>query len=115
MTVGTTDIFDIIGGGAFDDGGGLSVPSEVKVNEGGFTLATIFTFADTVDAGETTVRLFTTYTEGMAAGQTVSFMVSSGTDFTVQGTITPEPTTSALVGGGLLLLAFAGRRRRAQR
>ena len=66
------------------------------------------TFGTPLAANQTSVRLFVTHSsEGdIAAGQTVTFMVSSGTDFTVQGTtgsIVPEPGAGMLLTAGLLL------------
>ncbi len=59
----------------------------------------VFTFLpDQLDANETSVRLFATYTPGrLMGGNTVNFMTSSGSDFTVQPIIVPEPSTIALL------------------
>ena len=71
----------------------------------------LFSFAPTLNATETTVRLFTThFPQGdIANGQSVAFMISSGTGFTVQGVI-PEPSTILLLGVGLAALALQRRR-----
>ena len=113
IAVGVSPFAAPIGGGYFNDGGGLVTPSSTLVNFGGFSFIVEFGFAPTVDAGETTVRLFATYTTGMAIGQTATFMVSSGTNFSVASTIVPEPGTGLLVGSGLLLVGFIrhGRKR----
>ncbi len=72
---------------------------------------------DNLVAGETTVRLFVAYEPlgDMVQGQTVNFMISSGTDFTVMGTIIPEPGTFLLLGGGLGILGLRASRRRVVR
>lgn len=90
---------------------GAGVAPSALVPDPVVELAGLFTFAaPNVTAGLTTVRLFIAHSDTMAIGNTVNFMVSSGTDFTVQGTITtapvPEPAMMALVAvGGLGILA----------
>jgi len=110
MSVGISPFAPPAGGGALDDFG-LAAPDGVATNQF-FSFAVIFDFATTtLDAGEQSVRLFASYDTigSMAEGQTATFMVSSGTDFTVQGLIVPEPGTALLLGSGLLGLASAGR------
>ena len=103
-----------MGAGTFnnDPGTGLVAPGSVVV--GSFTtLRGDYDFSgDTVDAGESTVNLFVTYSpldSALALGNTVNFSISSGTNFTVQSTLVPEPSTFVLVAGGLVLLAARGR------
>lgn len=106
-----------VGAGSFADGGSLVAPTAVLADNS-VQLLGLFTFGTAVQAGETTVRLFTTHSPAgdIAAGQTVNFMISSGTDFTAQGT-TAEVTVPE--AGVLALLAVVGlgglavRRRRA--
>ena len=107
-----------MGAGAFnnDPGTGLVAPGSVSV--GSFTtLRGDYSFSgDTIDAGETTVNLFVTYSpldSALALGNTVNFSISSGTNFTVQSTLIPEPGTFVLVATGLGLLAVRRRRPRA--
>jgi len=95
-----------IGAGSFADGGSLVEPTAV-VADRVIQLAALFTFGTNVQPGETTVRLFTTHSPAgdIAAGQAVNFMISSGTDFTAQGT-TKEVTVPE--AGALALLAVVG-------
>jgi len=94
--------------GAFDDTGSGDIGPTSVLADSLSTLAGVFTFGTPLAANQTSVRLFVTHSsEGdIAAGQTVTFMVSSGTDFTVQGTtgsIVPEPGAGMLLTAGLLL------------
>ncbi len=68
-----------------------------------------------LQANEMSRRLFVTYQpldSALAVGATANFMISSATNFTVQGTLIPEPSTALLLGGGLLGMGWWGRRRR---
>lgn len=86
-------------------------PDSVVVS--GVLLAAIFDFnPTTLSAGQSSVRLFLTYSpEGsaLAPGGTANFMISSGTDFTVQGTLIPEPSSVLLFATGILGLALRQR------
>ena len=110
VSVGVSPFAAPVGGGYFNDGGSLVSPSSVAVNAG-FSFATEYFFSPSLAGGETTVRLFSTYTGGMAETQTATFMISSGTNFSVGGTIVPEPSTALLVGCGLLAVGAARRTR----
>jgi len=117
FTIGVTGFGNLMsnpkGAGALNDAGGITPISVTADNSVAF--AAVFDFSPVLNAGEQTVRLFATYqsqTGGnlLAIGQSVSFMVSSGLDFTVPGgTIVPEPSTAALLGGGLLALLGSAR------
>jgi hypothetical protein len=70
--------------------------------------------AGNLEAGETSRRLFVTWTDTgpsspLATGQTATFMMSSGLDQDFMVKIVPEPGTLALVAGGLLLVALRRR------
>ncbi len=102
-----------VGVGTFDDAG-LQAPGSVSV--GPFTtLRGDFDFSsDNLTAGETTVRLFVTYGpagSALAIGNAVNFSISSGTDFTVQGTLIPEPSTALLIGLGTILVTLRRNRK----
>jgi hypothetical protein len=69
-----------------------------------------------LQAGETSRRLFVTWTDTGAmtpvwTGQTATFMMSSGTDMDFMVKIVPEPGTLMLVAGGLIVLSLHRRRR----
>ena len=103
-----------VGAGSFaDSGGGNRVPSSVTTS--GALIAAIFDFIpNTVNAGETTVDLFVTYNaagSALATGTTANFMISSGTDFTVQVVLAevPEPASFLLLAGALGVLALRRR------
>ncbi len=71
--------------------------------------------AANLETGETSVRVFVTYAPGggaLAIGQTVNFMISSGTDMTFMTTIVPEPSTVLLLGAGIAAIAGSQRLRK---
>lgn len=101
-----------MGGGAFAEGG-TELPDSVTV--GSFTnLKAVFEYVtNTLVAGETTTNLFVTYSPAgtaLAVGSTVNISISSGTNFTVQTTLVPEPGTFVLLGSGLAVLGMRRRR-----
>lgn len=111
FTVGSPTFFlNPAGAGTFLDGG--IAPTAVSADPF-VTNQALFTFGTPIGAGETSDRLFSTISPefDLAEGQTVSFMLSSGTNFPAQGTIIPEPSTFLLLAGGLTALAVRGRRR----
>jgi hypothetical protein len=69
--------------------------------------------AANLEQGETSYRLAVSFgpAGALAVGNNANFMISSGTDFTVQGPIIPEPATGLLVAGGLVGLGLVRRRR----
>ena len=86
-------------------------PSGVTAN--GLTLLGLFDFIpDTLDAAESSARLFVTYNpagSALGVGSTANFMIHSGTSFTVQGTLVPEPGSALLLAMGTLWLALRSR------
>jgi len=95
-----------VGAGAYAEAG--VSPTSIAVSS--LLLAAVFDFVPTpVSAGESSVRLFLTYSpagSALAAGNTAHFMISSGTDFTVQGTLIPEPNSRLLFALGFLAVAI---------
>ena len=98
-----------VGAGAYADVG--QAPGTVTASP--VLLTAFFDFSgDPLAAGESSVRLFVTYTSAgsaLAAGTTANFMISSGTDFTVQGTLIPEPKSLLLLAAGVLVVALRQR------
>jgi hypothetical protein len=115
ITVGSPLFFlNPVGAGAFDDvAPGVVAPTTV-VADNVALLSGLFTFGTPLVGGDQSVRLFITHSPefDMAIGQTASFMISPGGagDFTVQGTLIPEPGTAALLGIGILILGARRRR-----
>ncbi len=107
LAVASTPFFgNPVGAGAFADSG-ATAPGAVSLPAFGFRADFDFGSAP-LAAGESSARLFVTVApEGsaLATGRTASITLSSGTNFTVQGTIVPEPTTGALLALGLAALA----------
>jgi hypothetical protein len=93
------------GATTFVSGGGF-FPGQYRFN---FDLNLLA--AGNLQAGETSRRLFVTWTDTgpntpLWKLQTATFMISSGTDTDFMVTIVPEPGTLMLVGGGLMVLAL---------
>ncbi len=117
MAVTPGGFFEPIGAGAFTDSGEqapsavVHIPLDPTFFTGGIGS---FTFLPgQIDAGETTVRMFVTYSLGsIGSGDGANFDISSGASFTVNGTVTsvPEPSTILLLGGGLVGLSAHRRR-----
>ena len=94
------------GAGAFDEVADQA-PSSVSLPSFGFRGDFEFAGAS-LEPGESSTRLFVTYGpagSALAVGRTVSFTLNVGTNFTVQSTIVPEPTTALLLGLGLVCIA----------
>ena len=111
LAVASTPFFgNPVGAGVFADPG-ATAPGAVDLPAFGFRADFDFSGAP-LAAGESSARLFVTFApEGsaLATGQTASVTLSSGTNFTVQGTIVPEPATGTLLVMGLAALAVRRR------
>jgi hypothetical protein len=96
-----------VGAGAFASGG--QAPNSVAV--GSFLAA--FSYNPTVlPGGSLSANLFATYSpagSALALGSIANISISSGTNFTVQTTLVPEPGTFLLVAGGLVMLGLRRR------
>ena len=101
-----------VGAGGFSDSSGQA-PSDVTLPA--FSFRADFDFAGgTLEAGESSTRLFVTYApigSALAIGRTASFTINAGSNFTVQTTIVPEPGTALLLALSLSGLAIHRRRR----
>jgi len=112
--VNSTPLFgNPVGAGAYADA--AQAPSAASAN-GALLLAQFDFSPDTLDADESSVRLLVTYgPEGSALGvghRTINFMIKSGTNFTVVGTLIPEPEGIVLVALGVVCMALRARHAR---
>jgi hypothetical protein len=99
-----------VGAGAFASGG--QAPNSVAVGPVTTFLAA-FSYNPTVlTGGSLSANLFATYSpagSALALGSIANISISSGTNFTVQTTLVPEPGTFLLVAGGLVMLGLRRR------
>ena len=96
-----------LGAGVFSGSG--QAPDSLAV--GSFTtLKAVFSYnPNLLEAGSSSANLFATYGpagSALSEGSTVNFSISSGTNFTVQTTLVPEPGTFLLVASGLAMLGM---------
>ena len=114
VAVSSTPFFgNPVGAGAFADVPGQA-PTTATLPAFSFRADFAFSSGGTLEAGESSTRLFVTYAPSGSAldtGRTVSFTISAGTNFTVQSTIVPEPGTAVLLSLSLSGLAIHRRRR----
>ena len=99
-----------VGAGAFASGG--QAPNSVAAGPFSTFLAA-FSYNPTVlPGGSLSANLFATYSpagSALALGSIANISISSGTNFTVQTTLVPEPGTFLLVAGGLVMLGLRRR------
>ena len=96
-----------VGAGVFSSGG--QAPDSVAVASF-TTLKATFSYNPTLlTAGSSSANLFATYSpagSALSEGTAVNFSISSGTNFTVQTPLVPEPGTFLLVASGLAMLGM---------